>query len=198
MDLTTMTYEVRDRVAHVRFTRPEGANAVNPAFSADLRAVMVAIEFDDAVKAVSVTAEGKVFCAGGDLKLFFEAGDQVAFCDQHIHWRAHAQLRMQLLQPRAHRQFQIDPDHATLGLAKDGNRTAAFVTDGSRPAGRHAGRTAIIRDNGGVQPYPLPGRFLAERVPANQPIVPPWWRQRLAGAPLVGMQIKVIAIAVES
>ena len=40
-----MTYEVRDRVAHVRFTRPEGANAVNPAFSADLRAVMVAIEF---------------------------------------------------------------------------------------------------------------------------------------------------------
>ena len=72
MDLTTMTYEVRDGVAHVRFARPEGANAVNPAFSADLRAVMVAIEFDSAVKAVSVTAEGKVFCAGGDLKLFYE------------------------------------------------------------------------------------------------------------------------------
>src|SRR5690606_39027704 len=75
MDLTTMTYEVRDGVAHVRFTRPEGANAVNPAFSADLRKVTLAVEFDDAVKAVSVTAEGKVFCAGGDLKLFHEAGD---------------------------------------------------------------------------------------------------------------------------
>ena len=72
-----MTYEASDGVAHVRFTRPEGANAVNPAFSADLRAVMVAIEFDDAVKAVSVTAEGKVFCAGGDLKLFAEAGKDV-------------------------------------------------------------------------------------------------------------------------
>jgi 2-(1,2-epoxy-1,2-dihydrophenyl)acetyl-CoA isomerase len=78
MDLTTMSYEVRDGVAHVRFTRPEGANAVNPAFSADLRAVMLAIEFDDAVKAVSVTADGKVFCAGGDLKLFYESGDKVA------------------------------------------------------------------------------------------------------------------------
>lgn len=78
MELTTMAYEVRDRVAHVRFTRPEGANAVNPAFSADLRAVMVAVEFDDAVKAVSVTAEGKVFCAGGDLKLFHEAGADVS------------------------------------------------------------------------------------------------------------------------
>jgi 2-(1,2-epoxy-1,2-dihydrophenyl)acetyl-CoA isomerase len=77
MELTTMTYEVSDGVAHVRFTRPEGANAVNPSFSADLRSVMVAIEFDDAVKAVSVTAEGKVFCAGGDLKLFHEAGENV-------------------------------------------------------------------------------------------------------------------------
>ncbi|HEY5662880.1 MAG TPA: enoyl-CoA hydratase/isomerase family protein [Ilumatobacter sp.] len=77
MDLTTMSYEVRDRVAHVRFTRPEGANAVSPAFSADLRAVMVAIEFDPDVRAVSVTADGKVFCAGGDLKLFHEAGAEV-------------------------------------------------------------------------------------------------------------------------
>lgn len=73
-----MTYDVRDRVAHVRFTRPDGANAVNPAFSADLRKVMVAVEFDDDVKAVSVTAEGKVFCAGGDLKLFHAAGADVA------------------------------------------------------------------------------------------------------------------------
>ena len=72
-----MTYEVRDGVAHVRFANAAGANAVNPAFSADLRAVMIAIEFDDEVKAVSVTADGKVFCAGGDLKLFHEAGAEV-------------------------------------------------------------------------------------------------------------------------
>mgnify|MGYP002064505426 CR=1 FL=1 len=37
----------------------------------------MSIEFDDDVKAVSVTAEGKVFCAGGDLKLFHEAGPDV-------------------------------------------------------------------------------------------------------------------------
>lgn len=77
MDLTTMTYDVRDGVAHVRLDRPEGANAVNPAFGADLRAVMIAIEFDDAVKAAAFTATGKVFCAGGDLKLFHEAGDDL-------------------------------------------------------------------------------------------------------------------------
>lgn len=74
METTTIDYEARDGVAHVRFARPEGANAVNPTFSRDLRDVMLEIEFDDSVRAVSVTAEGKVFCAGGDLKEFYAAG----------------------------------------------------------------------------------------------------------------------------
>ena len=77
MELKTIKYEVRAGVAHVTFARPEGANAVNPTFSRDLRAVMLAIEFDPAVKAVAVTAEGSVFCAGGDLKEFHAAGDQL-------------------------------------------------------------------------------------------------------------------------
>ena len=78
MDLETITYRAQNGVAHVRFNRPEGANAVNPQFSRDLRDVLIEIEYDDSVKAASFTAEGKVFCAGGDLKLFAEAGDGVA------------------------------------------------------------------------------------------------------------------------
>jgi 2-(1,2-epoxy-1,2-dihydrophenyl)acetyl-CoA isomerase len=74
MELTTIRYDVRDGVAHVRLDRPEGANAINPAFARDLRSVMLEVEFDDAVRAVSITAEGKVFCAGGDLKEFHAAG----------------------------------------------------------------------------------------------------------------------------
>jgi 2-(1,2-epoxy-1,2-dihydrophenyl)acetyl-CoA isomerase len=77
MTYSTMTYDVRDGVAHLRFSQADRANAVNPAFSAELRAAMIEITFDPAVKAVSVTAEGKVFCAGGDLKLFHEAGDDL-------------------------------------------------------------------------------------------------------------------------
>lgn len=77
MDLETIDYSTADGVAHVRFNRPEGANAVNPAFSRDLRNVMLEIEHDDAVKAVSVTAAGKVFCAGGDLKEFAAAGEDL-------------------------------------------------------------------------------------------------------------------------
>lgn len=72
---TTISYDVADRVAHVRLIRPEGANAVNMAFAQDLRNVMREIALDDGVRAVAVTAEGKVFCAGGDLKEFDAQGD---------------------------------------------------------------------------------------------------------------------------
>lgn len=44
MDLSTITYDVRDGVAHLRFNRPEGANAVNPQFSRELRSVMLEID----------------------------------------------------------------------------------------------------------------------------------------------------------
>ena len=70
-----MTYEVTDGVAHIRLTRPEAANAMNADFSRDLREVMIAIEHDDDVRSASFTAEGKVFCAGGDLKYFDTLGD---------------------------------------------------------------------------------------------------------------------------
>ena len=69
-----MTYEVKDNVGYIHFSRPEGANAVNPAFCRDLKNVMLEIESDDDVRSVAVTAEGKVFCAGGDLKEFNAAG----------------------------------------------------------------------------------------------------------------------------
>ena len=73
--METMEYSVQGKVAHLRFVRPESANAVNPVFCKELKSVMSEIEADDSVQAVYVTAEGKVFCAGGDLKEFNAAGE---------------------------------------------------------------------------------------------------------------------------
>ena len=72
-----MQYKVERNVAHVLFCRPDAANAVNPAFCKELKNVMSEIEADVSVQAVSVTAEGKVFCAGGDLKEFNAAGEDL-------------------------------------------------------------------------------------------------------------------------
>lgn len=74
IELETILYEATDHVAHIRLNRPDGANAVSLQFSKDLREVMLEAAFDDSVRAVAVTAEGRVFCAGGDLKEFHAAG----------------------------------------------------------------------------------------------------------------------------
>lgn len=77
MDFETISYHAADGVGHLRLTRPGGANAVSAQFSRELRDAMIQIEFDREVRAVSVTAEGKVFCAGGDLKEFHGQGDNL-------------------------------------------------------------------------------------------------------------------------
>ncbi|MFW2382267.1 MAG: enoyl-CoA hydratase/isomerase family protein [Acidimicrobiales bacterium] len=77
MDFETILYSVDDNVAHIRLNNPDGANAVTPRFSAELRAAMLEAHVDGDVRAVCVTAEGKVFCAGGDLKLFAAEGARV-------------------------------------------------------------------------------------------------------------------------
>ena len=77
MELTTMQYDVNENIAHVIFSRPEAANAVNPTFCKDLKAVIEGIADDENVSSVAVTAEGKVFCAGGDLKEFKTAGEEL-------------------------------------------------------------------------------------------------------------------------
>ena len=77
MELTTMRCHVDQNVAHIVFSRAEAANAVNPAFCKDLKTVMETIKDDENVKSVAVTAEGKVFCAGGDLREFKAAGEEL-------------------------------------------------------------------------------------------------------------------------
>lgn len=74
MSYETIAYHRADGVGHLRLNRPDGANAVSQGFARELRDVMIEIEFDPEVRAVSVTAEGKVFCAGGDLKEFHSKG----------------------------------------------------------------------------------------------------------------------------
>jgi len=67
MDLETATYELKDRVAVVTMNRPEALNALSLQLTRDLdTAIRQAIS--DNARAVMLTANGRAFCSGGDLR----------------------------------------------------------------------------------------------------------------------------------
>ena len=68
MDLSTVTYAAKDGIARVVLNRPDQLNAISPRLLEDLDAVCAAVESDASVRAVALTAAGRAFCAGADLK----------------------------------------------------------------------------------------------------------------------------------
>jgi len=71
-DYRTIKYEKEDWVATITLNRPEVMNAINEEMAAELLAALKDFKEDQAVKVAILTATGeKVFCAGGDIEMFF-------------------------------------------------------------------------------------------------------------------------------
>ncbi|WP_406862974.1 enoyl-CoA hydratase-related protein [Streptomyces sp. HUAS MG47] len=64
----TVLYEVSDGLATITLNRPEAMNAMNVAAKVALRDAAEAAAADSAVRAVLLTATGRAFCVGQDLK----------------------------------------------------------------------------------------------------------------------------------
>lgn len=67
MQFDTLLFERREDIAHVTLNRPDRLNALNLALISDLRAAAAAIDSDQGIRAVVLTASGRAFCAGADL-----------------------------------------------------------------------------------------------------------------------------------
>lgn len=61
-------YDVQAGVATITLNRPEVLNALTFAIYAQLRDLMEALRYDEAVKVVIITGEGRGFCSGGDVE----------------------------------------------------------------------------------------------------------------------------------
>lgn len=68
MELTTLTYAADGGIARAVLNRPAQLNAISPALLEDLDRVCEAVEKDRALRVVTLTAAGRAFCAGADLK----------------------------------------------------------------------------------------------------------------------------------
>ncbi len=74
MGFETILFEVTDGVATITFNRPDAANAMNPLCAREFSDVAILCDDDPQVRAIVLTGAGKMFCAGGDLGAFVEAG----------------------------------------------------------------------------------------------------------------------------
>lgn len=66
---SSVLYETRDQVAHIRINRPEARNAINPALIRELSSVIQRADDDDDVRVLVLSGEGDHFGAGYDLKV---------------------------------------------------------------------------------------------------------------------------------
>lgn len=65
-------------VAVITLDRPTAGNSINVAMADALLAAALECEADKSIRCVVLTGAGSMFCAGGDVKAFAEAGDDVA------------------------------------------------------------------------------------------------------------------------
>jgi 2-(1,2-epoxy-1,2-dihydrophenyl)acetyl-CoA isomerase len=70
--------DVTAGVATVTLVDPDGVNALDDAYVASIRHAVAAADADPEVAVILVRAEGRAFCAGGDVSWFAEQADQVA------------------------------------------------------------------------------------------------------------------------
>src|SRR5437870_12485513 len=68
MNLGTVTYAAQDGIARAVLNRPEQMNAISPDLLEDLDRVCAAVEGDATISVLTLTASGRAFCAGADLK----------------------------------------------------------------------------------------------------------------------------------
>ena len=72
---STIRLERDGGIAKLTLARPEAANALNLQMAQELMRAAIELDEDESVRAVLLTAEGKMFCAGGDLGAMNEAGE---------------------------------------------------------------------------------------------------------------------------
>jgi enoyl-CoA hydratase len=72
----TVAYEVRDRRAYLTLDRPERLNAITGEMGREIAEAVTEANADESVRLIVVQGAGRAFCAGYDLKLYAEGGEE--------------------------------------------------------------------------------------------------------------------------
>ena len=70
MEYTCFDLEIKDKIAHIKMSRPDEFNSMNKAFWSELPHLVESISDDASARVIVLSGEGKHFCAGMDLANF--------------------------------------------------------------------------------------------------------------------------------
>ena len=76
--MPAITHEIVDGVGRLVLSRPDQSNSFDLPAARDMALAVEAVSVDD-VRAITLTAEGKRFCAGGDVTSFLASDDPAAY-----------------------------------------------------------------------------------------------------------------------
>ncbi|MDY6990806.1 MAG: enoyl-CoA hydratase/isomerase family protein, partial [Thermodesulfobacteriota bacterium] len=122
MAYSFITFEVEDSVGLIRLNRPNDGNALIPEMVRELLDAAIRCDEDANIRAVVLTANGKMFCAGGDLKTFAAQEEKVSHHIRDMAQTFHATIS---------RFNWMDPPvvGAINGIAAGGGFSLALTTD---------------------------------------------------------------------
>src|SRR5438105_10055092 len=72
MAYQTLRLQIKDKVATIILNRPDKKNAMNPRLHKEMTQALEEIRYDDKAAVLVLTGAGNSFCAGMDLKEFFQ------------------------------------------------------------------------------------------------------------------------------
>ena len=72
----TINFEIIENIAIIRLNRPNSYNSLNAKMAKELLEISYECDTNKKIRAIILTGEGdRAFCAGGDLKSFYETGN---------------------------------------------------------------------------------------------------------------------------
>jgi 2-(1,2-epoxy-1,2-dihydrophenyl)acetyl-CoA isomerase len=78
LDFNTILFEENNGVATITLNRPKAAHGINLALAKELLTAALHCENKPTIRAIVITSQGKMFCAGGDLKDIASEPDRAA------------------------------------------------------------------------------------------------------------------------
>ena len=84
MSYSCFTVDIADRIAHIRFNRPEKANSMIPEFWRELPLAVDKISADGEARVIVISSEGKHFTSGMDISVFMSGGLDADAANPHV------------------------------------------------------------------------------------------------------------------